>query len=676
MERKHLFADILGNDETSSVIIVDLLQNEVCSFRFAKGTREDYARRLDLNKDYRQAMLSYCLKEIQGNIKERIIQNLLPERLFSILKHVGTLSMSYTLANVRPLTTAKLKVSSVFGMNGVAKFEITTEKEEVNKVYKAGGRRLAMIAESCSSFTQFQEILGPTHPLSIISPRSPRLIDELKDLIEDLSVILVCSKEVGLVEAIRAEKSLSMLPIALMTSEEILESQSLFKEGINDILNINENKELIIHRVENLSILRDYKATINDYQIDKKTGLFNIDFFIGEAETLIKNAKDNEYVLTLFQIQSFEVLKNKHGEAVGDIVSKYVKAKFFNLIPDIKLMGKYSDDKFIIIRDNKPIKQIQEIVASIKMDSPIRNLELKAGIAPISIKHGLKDAISNAEIAIEKIKNSYGTYIAMFDDEMRKEEDMRQEVLSSMEHALESNQFEIYYQPKHNVKDNSFAGAEALVRWKHPKYGVLSPATFLPIFEKTGFIRGLDRHIFARVILEMNRWKQAGIKLFPISVNLSRRDFEISDIADWIINIVSRYSIDPKLIHLEVTESAFIDNPNLIISCISELHDFGFVIELDDFGTGYSSLTTLSELDVDILKIDKSILDNDKDAKRKSVLEFTLELSKVLGLETVVEGVETETQLDRIKSLGATYVQGFYFSKPIPAAEFMEYIKK
>ena len=172
----------------------------------------------------------------------------------------------------------------------------------------------------------------------------------------------------------------------------------------------------------------------------------------------------------------------------------------------------------------------------------------------------------------------------------------------------------------------------------------------------------------------LKKWERDGVPVVPVSINVSRRDFEVAELAEKIIELVDRYELPHEMIHIEVTESAYSDDPERIKRVVKTLHDEGFVIELDDFGTGYSSLIALSSMDLDILKLDRSIIQNDIPGSEKNILEFSMQLAKMLHLKTVAEGVETKEQMERVSALGGDYIQGYYYSKPLPAGEFASYL--
>ena len=204
----------------------------------------------------------------------------------------------------------------------------------------------------------------------------------------------------------------------------------------------------------------------------------------------------------------------------------------------------------------------------------------------------------------------------------------------------------------------------------------MSPGEFIPLFEKNGFITKLDFYVWEEVCRDMRGWLDSGMRIGPVSVNISRVDFRMPDLERKIEALVDRYQIPHELFHLEVTESAYTDNPQHIIDTVSKLRDKGFAIEMDDFGSGYSSLNMLSELSVDILKLDMHFIQKKNLPQDKSILSFIISMSKLLELDTIAEGVETKEQVDKLKDMGCDYVQGYYYARPMPAAEFENYMRK
>ena len=252
-----------------------------------------------------------------------------------------------------------------------------------------------------------------------------------------------------------------------------------------------------------------------------------------------------------------------------------------------------------------------------------------------------------------------------------------QEIVDSMESALTEGQFEIYLQPKYSIKKNRMVGAEALIRWNHPQWGLQSPALFIPLFERNGFITRLDQYVWDQTCAVMRDWAERGLPPLPISVNVSRADIYNVDLADILTGLLQKYGLLPSSLHLEITESAYTENPRQIIDTVSRLRGMGFVVEMDDFGSGYSSLHMLHEMPVDILKLDMKFIQSEPATLvNQEIMRFIISLANLMKLGVVAEGVETAEQLERLREIGCECVQGYYFSKPLPVKEFELLIKE
>jgi EAL domain-containing protein (putative c-di-GMP-specific phosphodiesterase class I) len=252
------------------------------------------------------------------------------------------------------------------------------------------------------------------------------------------------------------------------------------------------------------------------------------------------------------------------------------------------------------------------------------------------------------------------------------------QIKAYLDTALENEEFFIYLQPKINVETNSLDGAEALVRWNFKTKEILSPAKFIPFFETDDSISKIDSFVLKTVCKKLQEWKNQNLELYPISVNLSRKQIEKVNIVDHLRDIVDSYNVDHSLIDFELTESATIDNTETIQDILEKLKSLGFKISMDDFGTGYSSFSLLKDIPFDTLKIDKSFIDNITSTsteqaqvcKDNIIIKHIISMSNELGYKCIAEGAETESQVERLKQMGCKVIQGFYFSKPIPLEEF------
>ncbi|MBR2682181.1 MAG: EAL domain-containing protein, partial [Atopobiaceae bacterium] len=281
-----------------------------------------------------------------------------------------------------------------------------------------------------------------------------------------------------------------------------------------------------------------------------------------------------------------------------------------------------------------------------------------------------------AAIAMQNLKGSSGAGVAFYDERLRQQQLTEQIIIEGMSSAIRERQFIINYQPKHDVHTGKIAGAEALVRWNHPELGLIRPDLFISIFERNGLITDLDRYVCEEVCREIRRCVDLGLPPIPISINLSRIDFDDPDLASQIARIADRYDIDRSLLHIEVTETAYSEDPDAVVRALEELRDYGFHIELDDFGSGYSSLASLNMLPLDILKLDGTMIRQATKLNDFRIIQSAIQIAQFLGLETVVEGVETTEELTKLKEMGCDLIQGIYYSWPLGQVEFEAYLAR
>lgn len=348
---------------------------------------------------------------------------------------------------------------------------------------------------------------------------------------------------------------------------------------------------------------------------------------------------------------------------------------------DFALLLKYKDENSFNVR----VKTIMAELMSLKAEQKIsfstgvfiipavedsdKNKYLKQDRGDIDIEQIYNFA---CEAAVKNKKISDGV-IGVFSNEMLDEEKWERKVENTMEQALLNHEFVAFYQPKYDPVSNRLVAAEALVRWLSPTEGLISPAKFIPIFEKNGFITKLDDYMIREVSKQQAEWKIAGNKIVPVSINVSRAHFVQEDLVKEFCDIVDSYGTERKMIEFEVTESAFLDDKKMMINIVKQLREKGFAISMDDFGAGYSSLNSLKELPLDIVKIDGEFFratDEGDMERSRIIVSSVIKLAKSMSMRVVAEGVETEELRDFLAEEGCNMIQGFYYSKPVPAEEF------
>ena len=267
----------------------------------------------------------------------------------------------------------------------------------------------------------------------------------------------------------------------------------------------------------------------------------------------------------------------------------------------------------------------------------------------------------------------------IYNEELHSQELMTQRLLNDLNSAITEHQLKVYYQPKYDIQcvPPRLFSAEALIRWRHPELGMIAPGQFIPLFENKGLIGKVDSYVWEEAARQVKEWKEKYGFLLPVSVNLSRADVFDPTLVDRVVRLIRENDLDFRDIKLEVTESAYTDQAKDVLDVVLRLREQGFEIEMDDFGSGYSSLNMLSDMPIDVLKMDMKFIRNiessDTDMR---LVRLILDIAKYLRVKAVAEGVETPGQLSLLREAGCDIVQGFFFSRPVPPEEFEKLIQQ
>ena len=318
--------------------------------------------------------------------------------------------------------------------------------------------------------------------------------------------------------------------------------------------------------------------------------------------------------------------------------------------------------------------RIQKIEAALNTVLPGMKMYFGTGIYLVQQdERDVEQLYNNAMIACEMAGEESENSIAYFDVEMNNQKLWERKVEDDMDRALANREFQVYLQPKISTSEETLGGAEALVRWIHPTEGFIPPNRFIPIFEKNGFILKLDDYMLEEVARVQSEWLAEGRRLVPISVNVSRAHFTREDLAEHICSIVDKYQVPHSVIELELTESAFFDDKNVLLNTVHKLREAGFQVSMDDFGAGYSSLNSLKELQLDVLKIDADFF-RGADAEERGLLIVSevIDLAKKLNMKIVAEGIESKEQVEFLTEQECDLIQGYFYAKPMPVTEFAQ----
>ncbi len=393
-----------------------------------------------------------------------------------------------------------------------------------------------------------------------------------------------------------------------------------------------------------------------------------------------------DYAFAHFDIKEFRVINEAYGHiAANKVLNNIVKA--MNESDFILASGRCHNDNFAMILKDMPEAQLVQKLKdffeklSVLEEDPNYKIYYKCGLVPMKRAMLSGNRVADfAKMAQTLATNQKQTEVVIYTDKMHDDLSWGNYIKAYVETAIEQDEFVVYLQPKFDISKETIKGAEALIRWNYKKKEFLPPYRFIPYFENDASIAKIDDIVLKKVCEVLAKWKKEGKPLYPISVNLSRSRLYNENLIDNLVNIVDHYGVDHKLIDFELTESATYDNMEHMLSVLEELRSRGFKISMDDFGTGYSSLSLLTRMPIDTLKIDKSFVDNvATETKRPEdiiVLRHIITLAKELGFVCLAEGAESKPQVDRLRDLGCEIIQGYYYSKPIPIAEYDEkYLK-
>lgn len=434
-------------------------------------------------------------------------------------------------------------------------------------------------------------------------------------------------------------------------------------------------KNVIERSQQQLSKELKYRA---DY--DTLTGIYNKSKFFERTKVLLSNSPDEKFVFLRIDIAKFQLVNTFFGVKEGDKLLCYMANELKRFAGEsVRISyGRVEADIFCICMPYQGEQTLLEFIRYIRMCIGQYNLEYDIvptiGIYVIEDRQLSVDGMyDRANLAAKKCKGNYIRNYAFYTADMSEELMKEQRIVNSMRSALESDEFILYLQPKYGLQDNAMEGAEVLVRWLSPSRGMVSPGEFIPVFERNGFITKLDFYVWEKTCQLLAKWLKEGKNPEPVSVNISRVSLYNPRLVEIICGLVEKYQIPPRLLQLELTESAYTNNPQAIREMMEKFQNAGFSILMDDFGSGYSSLNVLKDIAVDILKIDMKFLsDTDKQGRSENILASVVRMAKWLDMPVVAEGVERREQVDFLRSIGCEYVQGYYFAKPMPVEEYEE----
>ena len=476
-------------------------------------------------------------------------------------------------------------------------------------------------------------------------------------------------------EMYRKRKEYSYLPVVVCTTEDDPErEQKSLELGAWDVVLKNSSPGIMRLRAGNAI----EKSKVRFLEYDFLTGIYGQQKFYQATRELLDQRAGANFAFIHFDIDRFRIINTLYGSKEGDRLIHFVAGAIRKVMTAYGrgTYGRLGGDVFgmcVPYEDGAAIYHILEgIRAEIRKHSVHYYLETCAGIYLVDDPDMEVAAMhDNAEIAAAQCKGQYMVHDVLYTEEIGQKVLREQHIIDEMDAALAEQQFIVYFQPKYQLKKMAPYGAEALVRWKKPSGEIVLPNEFIPIFERNGFITKLDYYVWEKVCQFIDSELSQGRNPAPISVNVSRVNLYNPDFMDSLIDLIHRYHIPPHYLNLELTESVFSEDAELIQRAVNYLHDAGFTILMDDFGSGYSSLNILKDVDLDVLKIDMKFFSKGNTAEKGAkIIEAVIRMAESLDMMVIAEGVEEKHQVDFLNDLGCDYIQGYYFGRPMSQDQY------
>ena len=491
-----------------------------------------------------------------------------------------------------------------------------------------------------------------------------------------LDIVMPVMDGYGFLEEFKKEPEYDKIPVIVTTDKDADETEEkALALGANDFVNKPYNIKVLLRRIDNIIDMKESIYRLRDAERDSLTGAYNRKAFYRKAKEIIKSNPEEKYQIIASDIEKFKYFNDAFGWKEGDSLLKFytemLNGAFEN--KDVLFARAHSDIFYFLCKESDNIiNTLKYATKMVYQRFYEAKLSFKFGVYNIKDKSIIINSMcDNAIAACNQAKLTYDHDVYIYDDALMSKNQQNIQITKTMKQSLMNEDFKVYYQPKYDIQTNKMIGAEALIRWQHPELGFISPGEFIPIFEENGFITELDIYIWEHVCGFIEKMKNEHNKILPVSVNVSRKDIYKEGLPEILKSMVERHNLSPTYLHLEITESAYMENTENLLEVVRRLKEYGFIIEMDDFGSGYSSLNILAELPIDIIKLDMKFIQNEQKNKNShNIISSIVNLAKWMNLIIVVEGAETEEHIQYLRRLKCNFVQGYYFSRPIPEQEF------
>ena len=526
-------------------------------------------------------------------------------------------------------------IRSIFGDEDVYRFEsdeiLVLNKKDSEKELRD---KFADVMKEFSEITVKERVLHPSCSVAYIYG-NPTTFDEMRDMIRHTAV-------------------------------RLLETKNNYGRG--SLMGFEYDKT----QKRQTDILAEVTINTDSSSRDDLTKLPNMQFFRIRVDELLGNIVDmsEKPAIIYFNIGNFKGYNEEYGFRKGDKLLKDI-ADILTEEFENRLVSRFAEDHFVILAFKNDIpEKLDRVMTRVKPLFGSVSMTFKAGINEYVKGEDIGLSCDKAKLACDSIKRDYSKDYAFYDERLETKNKLEQYVISHVDEAAEKGYLKVYYQPIVDVETGNIKELEALARWVDPIHGFLSPGDFIPVLEEARLIHKIDIFIANQVCKDQETLQKMAGRDIPVSINLSRLDFMLTDIVSVVKNAVEKYSVNPKSIHIEITESALEDDTQELLGRLREFRELGFEIWLDDFGSGYSSLNSLQDFKFDVIKVDMRFMRTLENKPETSIIVSSIiDMARCLGIRSLTEGVETDYQYDFIKMIHVNMVQGFLFSKPVPIEE-------
>lgn len=681
--------NILGN-EFSSIYCVNRQDQYIQIYRHQNAD-------LDESMNGKQSYKTVIQKYIETNVFEEERKKMLVatdfDNICRQLQQVAQFTIHYRIKNNNDILRYRMKCARIGNADTFEKivFAFASEDSDIRldelgmmNLSNTGEKRKILIVEN-DEFNLKSLISLLADRYEIITACDGKIgLRLLEENYKDLALVLMniqipVLSGFDFLRKVQEDPFLSLIPIIVMTTSDAPKTEVVcLNLGAADYIRKPYHAELIKKRLENVIRLRESSVSLREIEKDSLTGLYTEQAFFHYSRRIMQFRPDKKMHVIIGRIKDFELIISIYGRKKANELLCYM-ASIYNKKFKYGLLAKKGKASFLcLLSDDYKLdhQRMDNVINEFTENAPIKGIRIKYGIYKNIDKNlPITTICDYASMAAETVMEDYNHDYAYYTDELAQKRIYNQMIENCFTDALKNKEFMIYYQPKIDVITEKVIGAEALVRWQRTDGSMISPENFIPIYEKNGQIQKLDAYIFGQVCRLQKRILDESKKLLSVSVNLSRSSILCEEIVEQYTKIVRENDIPITCVPLEITESASVYGQK-VVKVAERLLQSGFKLHIDDFGSGYSSMESLSRLPFSVLKIDKSLIDHICETRVEILVNHIIKLSKDLNMRVLAEGVETKEQLDILRKIKCDEIQGFYYARPMPEVEFVEYVRR